>query len=112
MANKGLRKENTMLKFELGDIEVSVDLAKDNKNIIAYIPLCLNVGPKPINVGIFYNYLNRDNPDDKFGKGYRFSNYKKLVYQSPFYCANNADGSVEKYRYLRNQLNRIPTIMI
>ncbi len=94
MANKGLKEENTMLSFSISDVNISIDLAKLNKNIIATIPLTIDKGPMPINVGVIYNDQNK-NVVSNFGNGFRFSEDKtiSLIPGGGGYKIDNADGS-------------------
>ena len=102
MANKGLKEENTMLDFEIAGIKVSIDLAKENKNIIASIPLGLDIALMPIKLPLIYNWKNRNEPT-MFGKGYRFFPYKKIVSNDGNLYTYNADGSVDELINILNQ---------
>ena len=105
MANKGLKEENTMLSFEIADIKVYIDLAHANKNVIAIIPLGLDLGPQPIRLNIFYNDQNKNVGDldnlniNNFGNGYRLSTYKKVEYSNDKYYITNCDGATNEYTY-------------
>ena len=99
MANKGLKEENTMLEFNLSDISVSIDLAKQNRNVIVTIPLGLNLGDMSMNLPIIYNYQNRNEGNNLFGKGFRFFGYKKIESSSNYFIVNNPDGSSDNYYF-------------
>ena len=98
MANVGMKEENTMLNFEISDIKLYIDLAKTNKNIIAYFPLSLNYGPKPINVGIFYNDQNKNN-QTMFGYGFNLSEARTVICLGDQYKVVNPDGSENIFNY-------------
>ncbi len=99
MANKGLKEENTMLEFELSDVKVSIDLSKENKNIIATILLGLDIGIEPINLPIYYNHQN-STENGYFGEGFRFLGYKKIESSGAHFITKNSDGSTDIYNFL------------
>ena len=104
MANNGLKHYTKQLTQQVGSVaEVNVNINSTDANLIASMPLLTTVGLAPIELGLIFNYQNR-NVTSPFGSGVRLNLFSKLTYSSSFYRFNNSDGSTDLYN--ENILNK------
>ena len=105
MANKGLKGYTKQLSGTVFDVgEVSLNLYKEDLNLVNQIPLLQTKGLNKINLSLIYNYQNKE-VNNIFGKGMKLNMYSKLVEATTFVEVTNPDGSVDRF----NQVAKLAT---
>ena len=97
MINQGLKLYTKQLCQSVGDsAELSINLNKENANLIIAFPLLKTVGNSGIELSLLYNYQNR-NELGYFGSGMRLNFFAKVTEINGGYALHNADGSIDYF---------------
>ncbi len=78
MDNTVLKEHNAFLDYQVGRINVKINLSKTNKNLHYITPLTIPVGKMPIDLSLVYTY-SESFQTEYFGKGIRSTLYKKVT---------------------------------
>lgn len=90
-------KNNTkQLTQQVGEVNIGVNICKQDANLHISVPLISTVGLSPIDTGLVFNLQDRTEYG-MFGYGCRLDKYMYVQSISGGYSVTNADGSIDKY---------------
>lgn len=94
--NKGMKNNTKQLTQQVGNVNIGVNICKQDANLHITVPLISTIGLSPVDMGLIFNLQDRSE-NGMFGYGCRLDKYMYVQSIAGGYSVTNADGSVDKY---------------